>query len=379
MTRETVFSNARIVLGDRVMHGTVQVRDGRIAALATGGTMLPGAIDLEGDFLLPGLVELHTDNLEKHFSPRPGVQWPSQPAAHSHDAQIASAGITTTLDAIAIGDLHARPERAERLAEAVRAIERGVEDGTLRAEHHLHLRCEICCADVIEMLDGFAAHPLVKLVSLMDHTPGQRQFVNIDKFRTYYMGRYGYSAAEMDDFIERRTADQRRYGEAHRAAIVGICRERGHTIASHDDATRAHVEEAAASGAVISEFPTTIEAAAASHEHGLAVLMGAPNLVLGGSHSGNVSAMRLASEGLLDILSSDYVPSSLLQGVFLLHREGMNLPDAVAKASRNPARMVGLDDRGEIAEGKRADLLRVRETPHGPIVRTVWREGQRII
>ena len=379
MSSETVFSNARIVLSDEVVHGTVHLRDGRIASLASGSSSVPGAIDLEGDFLLPGLVELHTDNLEKHFSPRPGVQWPSQPAAHSHDAQIASAGITTTLDAIAIGDLHGRAERAERLAEAVAAIERGVEDGSLRAEHHLHLRCEVCCADVIEMLDGFARHPLVKLVSLMDHTPGQRQFVNIDKFRTYYMGRYGYSAAEMDDFIDRRTADQRTYGESHRAAIVEICREQRHVIASHDDATRAHVEEAAACGAVISEFPTTMEAAAASREHGLAVLMGAPNLVLGGSHSGNVSAMQLAAEGVLDILSSDYVPSSLLQGVFLLHGEGMRLPDAVAKASRNPARMVGLDDRGEIAEGKRADLLRVRETSKGPIVRTVWRAGQRII
>jgi len=167
----------------------------------------------------------------------------------------------------------------------------------------------------------------------------------------------------------------------HRAAIVARAQARALPLASHDDATTAHVQEAVRNGMTIAEFPTTWEAAEASRDAGLAVLVGAPNLVLGGSHSGNIAAIDLIRAGQADILSSDYVPASLMEGVFKLPDSdaGIDLPHAVRLASLNPARAVGLGDRGEIATDRRADLVRVRMLGDAPVVRAVWREGARVV
>jgi alpha-D-ribose 1-methylphosphonate 5-triphosphate diphosphatase len=181
-------------------------------------------------------------------------------------------------------------------------------------------------------------------------------------------------------FCDRRMEESRRYSPANRVAISAACQARGIVLASHDDATVGHVEEAIAQGIRVAEFPTTHEAAKASREAGFGVLMGGPNVVRGGSHSGNVSARSLAEEGLLDILSSDYIPFSLIQSAFFLGEvvDGISLPRAVAMVSKNPAEAVGLTDRGVITPGRRADLVRVRVDEHIPIVRTVWREGRRV-
>jgi alpha-D-ribose 1-methylphosphonate 5-triphosphate diphosphatase len=232
---------------------------------------------------------------------------------------------------------------------------------------------------VLEMFEPFVADPLVRLVSLMDHTPGQRQFVRLDKYREYYKGKWAMSDAEIDDTIERRLHDHARFAAVHRDAIVRACAAQGTPLASHDDATVAHVEEAAKARTVIAEFPTTLEAAHACRAYGLAVLAGGPNLVLGCSHSGNVAAGELAAHGLVDILSSDYVPMSALHGAYRLHRaHGHSLPAAIAAVSRTPAERVGLQDRGEIAPGKRADLVRVRATEDVPVVGAVWVAGARV-
>jgi alpha-D-ribose 1-methylphosphonate 5-triphosphate diphosphatase len=185
---------------------------------------------------------------------------------------------------------------------------------------------------------------------------------------------------ELKDFIAQREQDQRNHSARNRAAVVRFAQERGLTLASHDDATVPHVEEAARDGMAIAEFPTTVDAARASHEAGLSVLMGAPNIVRGMSHSGNVSARELGQHGVLDILSSDYVPGSLLYGATLLAQtiDSIALPDAIATVTRNPARAVGLDDRGEIALGLRADLVRFRATKKAPVIRDVWRGGRKI-
>ncbi len=219
----------------------------------------------------------------------------------------------------------------------------------------------------------------MRLVSIMDHAPGQRQFTNVTTYRDYNKGKYGLSDAELDTLVAKRVADRLKYGDAHRAAILGLCEAGRLPLASHDDATTAHVEEAAKAGMVIAEFPTTLEAARAAKAYGLAIVAGAPNLVMGRSHSGNVSARELAAERLLDILSSDYVPASALHGAFLLHgRHGWALPDAIACVTATPAERVGLDDRGEIAPGRLADLVRVRLVGDLPLVVAVWRGGARV-
>lgn len=174
--------------------------------------------------------------------------------------------------------------------------------------------------------------------------------------------------------------DSAKHSPGNRDAIVGACHARGIVLASHDDATVEHVEEAVAQGIRIAEFPTTADAAKASSKAGLGVLMGAPNVMRGGSHSGNVSARALAEDGVLDILSSDYIPFSLIQAAFFLGKsvDGISLPQAVAMVSKNPAEAVGLTDRGAIEIGRRADLVRVRVDEHVPVVRTVWRQGMRV-
>ncbi|HXP74664.1 MAG TPA: alpha-D-ribose 1-methylphosphonate 5-triphosphate diphosphatase [Stellaceae bacterium] len=377
---DLVLDNARLVLRDRVVAGHLVCRDGQIAEIGEGCAGVASALDLDGDFLLPGLVELHTDNLERHVAPRPNVRWPMMPALLAHDAQLAAAGITTVLDALAIVDRGESPVRGSILHEAALTIAAAQEEGLLRAGHLLHLRCEVSYAEVVDACEQLIGNPLVRLVSLMDHTPGQRQFTKVEHYYAYYQGKFGYSAADMEALVERRIADQRLYADVNRRRVVALCRSRHLALASHDDATVEHVMEALDLGMTVAEFPTTLEAACLAHERGMAVIMGAPNVVRGSSHSGNVSARALAAERTLDILSSDYVPSSLLHGAFLLHADqGIDLAAAVAAVSATPAQAIGLDDRGEIAIGQRADLVRARLVGEFPVVREVWRAGSRIV
>lgn len=376
---DQVLTGARLVLRNEVVEGTVQVRQGRIVDVAQGRSGVPGAVDLEGDYLLPGLIEIHTDNLEKHFQPRPGVHWPSPHAAViAHDTQIAGAGITTVLDALAVGEYREGSGRRRMLADAVAAITDAQARGLLRAEHRLHLRCELADHAVVDILRTVADHPLVHLLSLMDHTPGQRQWAELSKYRQFHRDK-GWTDAEFEAHMAERKETQARYAERNRREVLALARARGLRLASHDDTTEDHVEEAAADGIAIAEFPTTMTAARRARERGMAIVMGAPNVVRGGSHSGNVSALELGREGLLDGLSSDYVPMSLLHAAFLLNgRAGLALAEAVAAVSANVAAMLGLDDRGRIAPGLRADLVRVRVVDDLPVVLAVWREGRRV-
>lgn len=377
---DLILGNARIVTEDEVFAGSVAVEDGMIAAIDRGTGLVPGAFDCEGDIVVPGLVELHTDNLDRHVTPRPKVRWHAGSALMAHDAQMAAAGITTVFDALAVGDIIDGSSRMATLRDMVAAVTAGVASGYLRAEHRLHLRCEVSTATAVEMFTSLADNPLVGIVSLMDHTPGQRQFVHEEQYRTYFMGKYGFSHAEMDEFSRHQRDNADRFSGLHRRAIAALARDRGFTLASHDDATADHVAEAAELGTRLAEFPTTIAAAKASRTAGMAVMMGAPNLIRGGSHSGNIAAADLAAAGDLDLLSSDYVPVSLLAAAFRLHQGplGFSLPAAINTVSRNPARTAGLDDRGVVAVGKRADLVRVRATDEMPIVREVWRSGRRV-
>ncbi len=380
MMRDMILSNARLVLADEVIEGTLYVVDGTIAAIDHGKSANPAAMDCEGDLIIPGLIELHTDNLEKHFAPRPGVSWPALPAAVAHDAQLATAGITTVFDAVCLGDIFAHSERVQQLSCMIDAICAGQRLGHFRADHFLHLRCELSYRYVIDLFDEYAGNDLVGLVSLMDHTPGQRQFVDVEKYRQYYKKKWGLRDDALAAFTLEQNEAHDRYSRDHRKILVDKCHDRELPIASHDDASIEHVQEAIVDGAVIAEFPTTLEAARAAHKNDLKVLMGAPNLVLGGSHSGNISAMDLSRHGLLDIVSSDYVPSSLIHGLLRIAGEGgLALDKAIALATVNPARAAGMEDRGEIDAGKRADLVRVATHDDFPRIVSVWRKGQRIV
>ena len=377
MSTDLILTNARIVLEDGVLDGTVVVRDGAIAEISEG-TVSAGE-DFGGDYLLPGLVELHTDHLEAHYSPRPGVRWEKTAAIQAHDAQVASSGITTVFDCLRMGsdeDGGFEPGEMKAMADAIADARR---ENRLRADHLIHLRCEVSSADVLDHFHEFADEEAVRLVSLMDHAPGQRQFQTMDQYTLYYKTKRGLSDEAFAHFVARRQEASAIYSQKHRDAIAAVCAGRGITVASHDDATLDHVEEAIAYGVKLAEFPTSLEAAKASHDAGMSVLMGAPNIVRGKSHSGNISARDLAENRILDVLSSDYVPLSLIHAPFVLATEGgMPLHDAIALVTATPARTVGLADRGRIAEGLRGDLVRVRHSDGVPVVRSVWREGSRV-
>jgi len=376
MTDSFILANAEIITPEGARRGYLAVDDGRIVEIGDGAAAPAGAIDLAGDYLAPGLVELHTDNVEKHMVPRPGVFWPSPVAAIlSHDAQMTAAGVTTVYDAIAVGEYSDRSYRRALLKSVLASIRDAREAGLFRADHRVHLRCEISDDAVVDLFAPYAEDPTIGMISLMDHTPGQRQWRDLKSYKTFRGG--GMSDAEFDEFIKERIANSSQNIVTNRETVLRLWAGRG-PVASHDDTTEDHVAEAVADDIKISEFPTTMRAAEAAKAAGMWTVMGAPNVVRGGSHSGNVSALELADAGLLDALSSDYAPISLIHGAFALHdRAGIPLEDAIATVSANPAAMLGLDDRGALAVGKRADLIRVARIDDAAIVRETWVEGRK--
>src|SRR6185312_15603266 len=378
---ETILGNAVVVLADRVIErGWVAFADGRIAEFGEGDA--PGrAEDAAGDLVMPGLIELHTDHLEAHYVPRPKVFWDPVAAVVSYDGQLATSGITTVLDSLRVWREDGAEEVDGRAGVLAAAITSARDDNLLRAEHFLHLRCEIPMPDVVEEARELIDRPDVRLMSLMDHTPGQRQFRDEVKLRDYYRGKGGgMTDAELDVLFKRRFDYQQAYAAKNLREIVALAHQYEIPLASHDDTTEENVTDAIRDRVAVAEFPTTMEAARGLHQAGVDILMGAPNVVRGGSHSGNIAAIDLAREGLLDILSSDYVPSSLLMGALHLPREvpAIDLAAAVCTVTKTPAEAVGLSDRGEIAIGKRADLIRVHVARDIPVVRAVWREGSRV-
>ena len=336
MNDKLLFTNCRAVLADQVVQASVSAADGVIRAI-DGPAENAEIVDFEGDYLLPGLVELHTDNLEKHLEPRPGVMWPSSLAAVlAHDGQIAAAGITTVFDAISLGDFDSKGNRGAMLEGSVQALREARSAKILRAEHLLHLRCELADASVIDLFNRFADEPVLRLVSVMDHTPGQRQWTNVDQFRQFHRNK-GWSEAELQAEVLKRQRRMEEHSGRNRQAIIERSRAIGVPIASHDDTTAEHVAEAVADEITIAEFPTSREAADLARRNGMEVIMGAPNLVRGGSHSGNISTEELSIAGLVDALSSDYVPISLLHAAFALHqRHGIDLARDDRHGKPNP-------------------------------------------
>jgi alpha-D-ribose 1-methylphosphonate 5-triphosphate diphosphatase len=377
-----ILENARVVFADTVIeNGYVAVADGAIAEVGEGKAPERG-FDLAGDLLLPGLVELHTDHLEAHVMPRPKVHWDPVAAVISYDAQIATSGITTVLDSVRVWREEGAAEDADGQAGMLtQAIARARDAGLLRISHYLHLRCEVPMAKVVGDTADLITLPEVRLMSLMDHTPGQRQFRDPVKLRDYYRGKSGgMTDAQLDVLFARRIESHARYAAQNYQRLVALAAAHKTPLASHDDTTPDHVTQAVNDRVAIAEFPTTMEAAEALHAAGIKVLMGAPNLIRGGSHSGNVASAELARAGVLDIMSSDYVPSSLLIAALRLPEaaDAFDLAAAVRTVSKTPAETVGLNDRGEIAVEKRADMIRVHRAGGAAAVRSVWSGGRRV-
>ncbi len=377
---ETILANATLVLPGETVRGSVVLRGGLITVVDAGAAVPRNAVDCGGDLIAPGLVELHTDNLERHLLPRPGVHWPAPAAIVAHDAELAGCGVTTVFDALRVGSIltgggGGYRKYARGVATAILALHGA---GALRIRHRLHLRAEICSETLEEELAEFGPDDRIGIVSLMDHTPGQRQFADEAKHKQYVQGKHALSDAAFAEHVARLRTLKAANGARHEAAAVAEAARLGATLASHDDTTAEQVETSAAHGARIAEFPTTALAAAACRARGVAVMMGAPNLLRGGSHSGNVAAGDLAAAGLLDILSSDYAPASLLLGAIKLGLGIGDIAAGVATVTDTPAHAAGLVDRGRIAAGLKADLIRIRLDGDLPLLRGTWVGGARV-
>ncbi|MGN8550026.1 alpha-D-ribose 1-methylphosphonate 5-triphosphate diphosphatase [Bradyrhizobium sp. 13971] len=381
--QDTIIGNARLVLADRVIEqGWVAISGGKIAEFGEGRAP-EAAEDAGGDLLMPGPIELHTDHLEMHYVPRPKVFWNPVAAVISYDGQLATSGITTVLDSLRVW----REDGAEDVdGRAGRAPAAAIAGGARRRICCAPITSCICaarsrCADVVAEAKELIDRPDVRLMSLMDHAPGQRQFRDEVKLRDYYRGKGGgMTDAQLDVLFARRFAYQKEYAVANTRAIVALAHEYRIPLASHDDTTDENVVDAVNDRVAVAEFPTTMEAARGLHAAGIDILMGAPNVVRGGSHSGNIAAVDLANEGMLDILSSDYIPSSLLMAALQLprHVPAIDLASAVRTVTKTPAEAVGLErprrDRGRPA--RRPDRVHVARDL--PVVRSVWREGGRV-
>lgn len=352
-------NNARVVTPDGVLEAaSVVIEEGRIAGVFDRAETSGETLDAAGCYLLPGMVDLHADAVERQAMPRPGARLPARIAFLEADRQLAFAGVTTAFDAVAFMDADLRGvERAEELCGAVLRLR---EDALVR--HELHGRCELPQRRSLEAVLALLGEGGVRLVSVMDHTPGRGQFRDLASYERFYREVRGTDDAGYEAALE-----ELRHGGG--LSLVGrfdelslAAEEAGAVLASHDDYSAEQVEAVARRGGKLSEFPVNLAAARGAKELGLAVCVGAPNALRGRSTSGNLSASDAIRLGLADALCSDYHSPSMLHAVFeLARKKTLMLPAAVRLASSNPARAVGISDRGRIQEGGLADLIVVGE------------------
>ncbi|MCG8546487.1 MAG: alpha-D-ribose 1-methylphosphonate 5-triphosphate diphosphatase [Alphaproteobacteria bacterium] len=376
---QTCFSNGKIVLADEIVEGSVFVQNGIIRDIQPARREAPAnALDLDGDYLIPGAVDLHTDNLERHVAPRSNAKWPSRSAMAYHDAHCASAGITTVLDSLCVGDSVYEQDRSEILDAGIQDLASLGDAGLLKVNHYLHLRCELPSPNLVEVLDRALRFDGVRLVSLMDHSPGVGQFADPEQYKIRQRRR-GFNDAEIAERTKIALEQRAEMLEPNRAALLERVAGRNIVLASHDDRTEEEVLENAGFGITISEFPVTMAAALAAKQQRMTVVTGAPNLVRGGSHTGNVAAADLIRKGAADALASDYVPGSMIEGAFKCAADDtVGLPAAIAMITAAPAQMAGFSDRGAIEIGRRADLVRVRLHKGLPVVVQVWSGGKQV-
>jgi alpha-D-ribose 1-methylphosphonate 5-triphosphate diphosphatase len=369
----TVVANARIVTPSAVERGSVVVEDDRIAAVAPNDP--PDGpdrrIDVEGRYLLPGLIDLHGDDIERHVFPRPEARVPTADALDACDRATLAAGITTKFHAVAFEETPGE-NRSLHLA---RELRDGIAAGdALLARHRCHARCEVSDADCVEAVRRAVDAGDVSLVSLMNHAPGGAQFGDVESFERRYADGSGTADWDVGAFADRRDCDEAVLRERARR-VIAHARAAGVPVASHDDEDPAAVERMHGDGAAISEFPTTAAAAERAAELGMTTAMGAPNLVRGGSLWDNLDVTTAVEADALDALCSDYRPESLVTAPFV--ETGEPLPERVARVTSAPAAAVGLDDRGRIERGKLADLTVVDPSPR-PTVRRVFVGGREV-
>jgi len=374
MNTHYYLTGAQVVLeGETLQDAAVLIADGRIVAIDPAGSEGAKEIDLRGHTLMPGMIDLHCDALEKEVEPRPGVHFPFDFACAQADKRNAAAGITTIYHALSFANAELGVRNNATAAELARAVH-AWQDHAL-VDNRVHARYEITDPDAPEVLNELLGNDEIHLMSFMDHTPGQGQFKSIDAYRSFQSRTYKKDEAEFEALLAEKLA-QGAGAEGRMQQLAQHARELGIPLASHDDDRPEKVAVVKDLGVTVSEFPINLETAIAARAAGLSTLFGAPNVVRGKSQSGSMRALDAVREGVADCLCGDYSPAALLPAVLKLpDLAGIKLHRAVAMVTCNPARAVGLNNRGVIAAGKRADLLAVRYLGGQPQVSRVWSGG----
>lgn len=370
-----LLTHARVVLTNEVRDDVaVLIADGRIQALDPASSADAVEVDLRGRLLMPGMIDLHCDALEKEVEPRPGVHFPLDFACAQTDRRNAAAGITTVFHALSFANHELGVRNNAFAADIARAIHRWQPHAVI--DNRVHARYEVTDETAPATLTELIENGHAQLLSFMDHSPGQGQFRDVEAYRQYLSRTYKTDSKELDAILAQKT-QAARGALARMQHLAALARDRGVALASHDDDSAAKVATVAALGAVISEFPINLDTARAAQAQGLATLFGAPNILRGKSQSGNMRALDAVLAGVADCLCGDYSPAALLPSVLRLPElAGIRLDQAVALVTRNPARAAGLTDRGEIAVGQRADLLSINCAAGLPQVERVWCNGR---
>lgn len=374
MNTHFYLTGAQVVLENETLNdAAVLVSDGRIIAIDPASSFGAKEVNLSGHILMPGMIDLHCDALEKEAEPRPGVHFPFDFACAQADKRNAASGITTIYHALSF----ANAELGVRNNATATALARAVHAWQQHAlvDNRVHARYEITDPTAPEMLNELLSQNEIHLMSFMDHTPGQGQFKSIDAYRNYQTRTYKKDVVEFEAMLAEKLV-QGEGASVRMEQLAQHARALGIPLASHDDDRPEKVKMVKELGVSVSEFPINLETAKAARAAGLFTLFGAPNVVRGKSQSGSMRALDAVCEGVADCLCGDYSPAALLPAVLQLPElAGIKLHQAVALVTCNPARAVNLLDRGSISLGKRADLLAVRYLGGLPQVSHVWSNG----
>ncbi len=349
-------TGAKIVLREEVLEdASLLIEDGLISAINPESVRGIDEINLRGKYLLPGLIDLHCDALEKEIEPRAGVFFPLPFAIAQADKRNAMAGITTPFHALSFADEELGVRNNNIAAEIARMVHT-LHENTL-VDNRVHCRYEITDPTGLEILLQLMDKGFINLLSLMDHTPGQGQFKDLAAYQDFFASNYSRSAEEVMKIAEQKLAngDQAQY---RIEALATKARNHAIPLASHDDDCISRVEIMNAVGVTLSEFPINLETAQAAQHVGMHTIFGAPNLLRGKSQSGSMKALEAIEANVATCLCGDYSPGSLLPAIFKLPEiSDLNLWEATRLVTDNPAQAIGLDDRGTITTGKRADLV----------------------
>ncbi|MFT7371437.1 MAG: alpha-D-ribose 1-methylphosphonate 5-triphosphate diphosphatase [Oleiphilaceae bacterium] len=374
---KTYLTHARIVLADTIIEdGSLLIEDGIIKAINPESVHNAKTIDLEGKILMPGMIDLHCDALEKEVEPRPNVHFPLDFACAQADKRNASAGITTVYHALSFAHEELGVRNNNFAADIARAVHTWQPHALI--DNRVHCRYEITDETALTVLKQLLNEDSMHMISMMDHTPGQGQFKDMAAYRNYLTLNYKKTADEVQVILERKE-DAAAGAFARMEELAKAAHAAGISVASHDDDSAERIATMSGIGADISEFPITLEAAQAAKAAGMSTIFGAPNILRGKSQSGSMKAIEAIHEGVADCLCADYSPASLIVAIFRVPElSDLDLPAAIRLVTTNPAKAAGLSDRGEIAVGKRADLIAIGMPGDLPQVTTVWSSGKQV-